>query len=421
MLAVELREANHVVDDLMLILDPDLGDLGDGVEQVDLRTIADEVAKDLATSHHTRVSVRGEASARSPEDVARHIIRNLLRCATHAGAGEVTVVIGGGFSKVFVEISHDGAVVGVTREPARDGGPGAEVGLLPVRLALDVAVALARSLGGDVTEMEPRPGRTGFELSLPKVLGNQWTKVTIADSIFDPSPDGPSRSQISAVLDTGGPEMAYQPIMDLRSHMEGAPMVIGHEALARFPDGSPAQWLEAAGHAGSRLDLELSAMGAAVAGFGAAHSGFLTVNLSDQTLLSPDLPAALEGIEPGLVVLELSDAALIKSYELTRKAVEGLRDRGYRLAIDNVGSGEIDLWSIIRLQPEILKVDMSLVRGVDAQASNRAIIRGLAAMAADLGILTVAEGIETIEERDALVDIGVEFGQGYLLGRPHRL
>jgi EAL domain-containing protein (putative c-di-GMP-specific phosphodiesterase class I) len=101
--------------------------------------------------------------------------------------------------------------------------------------------------------------------------------------------------------------------------------------------------------------------------------------------------------------------------------MDALRDRGVRLAIDNVGAGEIDLWSILRLQPEMNKIDMSLVRGIDSTPTNRALIRGLAAMATDLGIMVIAEGIEKAEERDLLIDAGIEFGQGYLLGKPQHL
>ncbi|MEX1037460.1 MAG: EAL domain-containing protein, partial [Acidimicrobiia bacterium] len=191
---------------------------------------------------------------------------------------------------------------------------------------------------------------------------------------------------------------------------------------ARFPLASPPEWLEAAGHAGKRLELELAAITAAIAGFGPANQpGFLTVNLSDQTLLSPDLLPVLDEMETGLAVVELSEVALIKSYEVTKRATDALRDRGVRLAIDNVGTGEIDLWSILRLQPEMIKIDMSLVRGVDSNPTNRALIKGLAAMAVELGIMVIAEGIEKAEERDILIDSGIEFGQGYLLGKPQHL
>ena len=113
--------------------------------------------------------------------------------------------------------------------------------------------------------------------------------------------------------------------------------------------------------------------------------------------------------------------ALIRSYEATKRAVERLRDRGVRLAIDDVGVADIDLWSILRLQPDLVKIDMSLVRDIEHHRTNSALIRGIAAMSRDLGIMVIAEGVEKREERDRLLDLGVEFGQGYLFAKPQPL
>ncbi|MEX1037459.1 MAG: hypothetical protein WDZ96_01225, partial [Acidimicrobiia bacterium] len=108
MLSLELTEADHVVQDLLMSLQTDLGDLTGGIEQIELRKVVDQVAQDLATSRHIRVSVRGDAAVRADVDVATHIIRNLLRCVTYLNGQNVSVDIGRGFSKVFVEISYDG-------------------------------------------------------------------------------------------------------------------------------------------------------------------------------------------------------------------------------------------------------------------------------------------------------------------------
>jgi len=119
--------------------------------------------------------------------------------------------------------------------------------------------------------------------------------------------------------------------------------------------------------------------------------------------------------------LELSDTARIQSYEVTRRAVDALRERGIRLAVDDVGAGEIDMWHILRLNPELLKLDRQLVADQDNVRRNNALIRGLATMANDLGIMVIAEAIETEAERLRLLELGVEFGQGYLFGKPEPL
>lgn len=423
MLSLELTEADHVVQDLLMSLRTDLGDLTDSIEQIELRKVVDQVAQELATSRHIRVSVRGDAAVRADVEVATHIIRNLLRCVTYLHGQNVSVEIGRGFSKVFVEISYDGESPEFgALDDLIDGDQPNDSTELPFGLSISVARQLARALLGDITISEAKGNRGAFELSLPITLGHHRVKSVIADSIFDPAPDGPTRTDISDIIEGGGPEMVFQPIMDIRTHASGEGNVVGYEALARFPLASPPEWLEAAGHAGKRLELELVAIAAAVTGFAPANqAGFLTVNLSDQTLLSSDLLPILQGMQTGLTVVELSEVALIKSYEMTRRAMDALRDRGVRLAIDNVGAGEIDLWSILRLQPEMIKIDMSLVRGIDSNPTNRALIKGLAAMAADLGVMVIAEGIEKAEERDLLIDAGIEFGQGYLLGTPQHL
>ncbi|MEX2132526.1 MAG: EAL domain-containing protein [Acidimicrobiia bacterium] len=423
MLSLELTEADHVVQDLLMSLRTDLGDLTDSIEQIDLRKVVDQVAQELATSRHIRVSVRGDAAVRADVDVATHIIRNLLRCVTYLHGQDINVDIGRGFSKVFVAISYDGESPQTgALDNMFDGDQPYDGTELPFDLSISVARQLARALRGDVTIAETKGIRDAFELSLPLTLGHHRMKTVLADSIFDPAPDGPTRTDIADIIDRGGPEMVFQPIMDIRTHASGEATTVGYEALARFPLASPPEWLEAAGHAGKRLELELAAIAAAVAAFAPADQpGFLTVNLSDQTLLSSDLLPVLEGMEIGLTVVELSEVALIKSYEATSRAMEALRDRGVRLAIDNVGAGEIDLWSILRLKPEMIKIDMSLVRGIDSTPTNRALIRGLASMANDLGIMVIAEGIEKAEERDLVIESGIEFGQGYLLGKPQHL
>jgi EAL domain-containing protein (putative c-di-GMP-specific phosphodiesterase class I) len=234
--------------------------------------------------------------------------------------------------------------------------------------------------------------------------------------------DMPTPADILAVLRDGRISMVYQSIVDLRSPAIATPQVIGYEALARFPNGSPPDWFKLAGSAGVGTDLELLALRAGIEGFvtNDQHT-VLALNLSNSALLSPRLIQALRGIDPGRVVLELSDTARIHSYEVTRRAVDGLRERGIRLAVDDVGAGEIDMWHILRLNPDLLKLDRHLVADQDNVQRNNALIRGLATMASELGILVIAEAIETEAERHRLLELGVEFGQGYLFGKPEPL
>jgi EAL domain-containing protein (putative c-di-GMP-specific phosphodiesterase class I) len=273
-------------------------------------------------------------------------------------------------------------------------------------------------MGGDLRNLR-QDNENVFALSLPKSERQSALPEQIPVVTIDPSAGRPSRAMIDDVISGGGPTMVYQSVVDMRARSQGHERIVGYEALARFPSLTPPQWFEAASAEGLRLPLELACISNAIAGFRPAdETQFLALNVSDSTLLASRLHEALAGIDPGRVILELSEAASIKSYETTRGVVESLATRGMRLAIDDIGSGEIDLWHISRLGTSVVKVDMTLVRSIDSNPRNRALVRGVTAMANDLGIMVVAEGIEREEEHDQLLELGVQFGQGYLYGKP---
>lgn len=233
----------------------------------------------------------------------------------------------------------------------------------------------------------------------------------LPDVVIDPLAGRPTHQSVSELLAGSGPSMTYQPIVDMRANESGEERIVGYECLARFPHSNPDEWFETAGSADVRLDLELAAIRKGIDGFtSGSHEAFLALNLSDATLISARLESTLAGVDPGRVVLELSESARIKSYEVTRRAIHALRDRGIRLAVDDVGANEIDLWHILRL-----------VADTDHIRRNNALIRGITTMAQDLGIMVVAEAVETQNEQQRLLELGVQFGQGYLFGRPRPL
>ncbi|HSM44021.1 MAG TPA: EAL domain-containing protein, partial [Acidimicrobiia bacterium] len=289
-------------------------------------------------------------------------------------------------------------------------------------LGLDVVVArgLAKGMSGDI-----RLFRAGdlnsSEVTLRKqgqITGRRGQLPTMA---VEPRQNQPELDDLVELLDEESISMVYQPVVDIRSE-PGSAAVVGYEAYARFPYSSPTEWFRLAGASGVGPELELLALRAGIAGFSTRDDdSFLALNLSNATLLASGLDSALEGIDPGRLVLELSDTARIRSYEVTRKAVESLREHGVRLAVDDVGAGEIDMWHILRLDPELIKLDRHLVADQENTRRNNALIRGLTTMARDLGIMVIAEAIETEGERNRLLELGVEFGQGYLFGKPEPL
>ncbi|NAZ74702.1 EAL domain-containing protein [Kineococcus sp. T13] len=212
----------------------------------------------------------------------------------------------------------------------------------------------------------------------------------------------------------GGPRVVYQPIVDLLSAEH-----VGAEALSRFPAGTPApdRWFAEAAEVGYGEDLELRAVANALRGL-PRLPGFLTVNLSPATLTSPALARLLEGVPLERLVVEITEHAAIEDYAALLATLEPLRRNGLRVAVDDTGAGYASLRHVLAILPDFIKLDISLVRGIDADPSRRALAAGLVTFAASTGARIVAEGIETPAELAALRGLGVQLGQGYHLARP---
>jgi EAL domain-containing protein (putative c-di-GMP-specific phosphodiesterase class I) len=213
--------------------------------------------------------------------------------------------------------------------------------------------------------------------------------------------------------------IAYQPIV---SPLEQK--TFGYEALLRSREPvlpHPGAVLEAA----ERLD-RVHDVGRAVRGRVAdtisqtdGPSAFF-VNLHardllDESLLSPSSPLSRVASR---VVLEITERASLDGVSDVRSRIKALRDLGFRLAVDDLGAGYAGLSSFANIEPEVVKIDMSLVRGVDSSAVKRQIVEKLSALARELGIMVVAEGVESASERDALGSIGCDLLQGYLFAKP---
>jgi EAL domain-containing protein (putative c-di-GMP-specific phosphodiesterase class I) len=140
-------------------------------------------------------------------------------------------------------------------------------------------------------------------------------------------------------------------------------------------------------------------------------------DLLDPLLLAPDVPLSRLAAR---VVLEVTERAPIDDIKDIRARVAALRAMGYRIAIDDLGAGYAGLTSFALLEPEFVKFDMSLVRGIHTSPIRQKLIGSLTTLCREMGTQVVAEGIETIEERDAVMQLGCDLFQGYLLGRPGR-
>jgi EAL domain-containing protein (putative c-di-GMP-specific phosphodiesterase class I)/CheY-like chemotaxis protein len=220
--------------------------------------------------------------------------------------------------------------------------------------------------------------------------------------------------RIQAVIEYGDIHPVYQPIADL-----GKGRVTGAEALARFATGMPLQWFEEASEVGLREELEAAALAVALPGLPALPpTAYLSLNVSPSTLLRRDVAHLLGAVPLERIVIEMTEHAPVGDYDALNRALRPLRDAGVRVAVDDAGAGFASLRHILLLAPDIIKLDISLTRGIDADQPRRALSCALVAFARETGTVIVAEGIETSAELATLREIGVTQGQGFLIARP---
>ncbi|WP_310205674.1 EAL domain-containing protein [Paenarthrobacter nitroguajacolicus] len=212
---------------------------------------------------------------------------------------------------------------------------------------------------------------------------------------------------------------AFQPIRDL-----GTGGIVGAEALTRFTDSPyipPDQWFADAESIGRGLELEFLALETALEAAARlpAHV-YVAVNLSPSACLDLRLSDIVRNSAPGpgRIVVELTERSPVADYARLAAALAPLRSAGLRLAIDDVGAGFSSMRHILRLGPEIIKLDRTIVEGIDGNASQKALCTAMLSFASHIGAGLVAEGIETRSELATLAELGVTTGQGYLLGRP---
>jgi EAL domain-containing protein (putative c-di-GMP-specific phosphodiesterase class I) len=148
----------------------------------------------------------------------------------------------------------------------------------------------------------------------------------------------------------------------------------------------------------------------------------LFVNLHPADLEDDELYADDGALTPFAkqIVLEITERAALDRIHELQSRVTRLRTLGYRIAIDDLGAGYAGLTSFAQLEPEVVKVDMSLVRGIDRSPVKQKLVRSIITLCTELGIQLVAEGIETPQERDALITLGGDLCQGYLFAKPGR-
>ena len=236
-----------------------------------------------------------------------------------------------------------------------------------------------------------------------------------------PSPSRAKRELLTAAFDRALESLwiAFQPIV---STARNAPYA--YEALVRSDDGeigNPAALFSVAEELGriSELDARIRAQVALEIPQAPGDAVFM-VNVHPRSLLDPRLFERNDPLRAHAerVVLEITERSSLAETPDLQQVVARLRTMGYRLAVDDLGAGYASLTSIALLVPDFVKFDMDLVRDVHTSPTKAKLIRGMAALCEELEVRTVAEGIESPEERDCLIGLGCDLLQGYLFARP---
>ena len=226
------------------------------------------------------------------------------------------------------------------------------------------------------------------------------------------------------VIAGAGRYAVLQPVVEIATGR-----VVCAEGLTRFTTHSPvqdaprttAQWFDDAARLDLGDELELAAAASVLDLVDSVPDGVsITVNLGPSVLLGPQLARLLQDRPLDRLVLEVTEHARVDDYDALRAALDPWRSQGLRVAVDDAGAGYASLRHVLAVHPDLVKVDMALTRGVDADPARQVLLSALAQMARESGIGVIAEGVETQGELDAVVACGIPMAQGYLLARPSR-
>ncbi|WP_456473402.1 EAL domain-containing protein [Desulfolithobacter sp.] len=220
-------------------------------------------------------------------------------------------------------------------------------------------------------------------------------------------------------------EVLYQPILNFADGK-----IYGWEALSRGPEGSifrsPVTLFDFAEKSGELFALEKTCREKAIGSFGPIlPEQKIFINIHPRTLADPEFtPGKTHEIlqkyncEPRNIVFEITEKHSIKDFSVFHKTLDHYRNQGFKIALDDAGAGYSGLWSMAELRPDFIKIDMDLVHNIDRNPIKRALMETLVTFAEKVSSKIIAEGIESETELNAIIDMGVHFGQGYYIARP---
>jgi EAL domain-containing protein (putative c-di-GMP-specific phosphodiesterase class I)/FixJ family two-component response regulator len=237
------------------------------------------------------------------------------------------------------------------------------------------------------------------------------------DGFLEPAARESAANRIQGVLHDESINQAYQAVFNLRDLS-----IVGYEGLSRFPTaefGSPDRWFADAFKVGRGIDLEWMAATKMLSFLNSSPpTTFLALNMSPATIAHMNEADLCPPELCPRVVIEVTEHVPIEDYATIESAMKPMRANGARLAADDIGSGYAGFRHLLQLRPEIIKLDISLIRGIHVNRGQRALASALLTFAQDIGATVIAEGVELQEEMETIKEIGIPWAQGYYLGRP---
>ena len=238
--------------------------------------------------------------------------------------------------------------------------------------------------------------------------------AVLAPALVTRGRDAAGRQRIRQLIARRAFHPVFQPVVEL-----GSRAVVGYEALTRFSDGTrPDLVFDLAYGLGLGFELEEATLRAAVEAARTLPADcWVSLNASPAFVLEGGRLARVLAAADRDPILELTEREVVQDYEALRAAIRGL-GREVRLAVDDAGAGFASLRHVLELHPDAVKLDIGMIRAIDTDPARQALVAGMRHFAVAARCLLIAEGVETLAELRTLRELGVPFGQGYLLGMP---
>ncbi|MDG1863763.1 MAG: EAL domain-containing protein [Yoonia sp.] len=262
----------------------------------------------------------------------------------------------------------------------------------------------------------PKPSLNGRDYNIATMFAN-FAGKTLNKSLETANDLQKMAERIAQTITTQNFAIYWQPIVDLKTNQ-----MVGVEALSRFESDiylTPDIWFADAKKVGLQCDLEIATIRAALSEMPLLPPHiYISLNASPDTIVSGHLTDVLKNAPTDRIIIEITEHDAIEDHVKLLKTMAELRMKGVRFAIDDLGAGYSGLSTVLRLRPDIMKLDRALVAGIHVDPARQSLATAMIHFATEIGASLIAEGVEHPEERDALRKIGVRLVQGFLFARP---